>query len=566
MGPALFANYHHPQPVFLDVTARLRYRVIPQPDSRNLPSGMPPTQIRSRSKLLLLCLAGGFLVRLIPAWFTFLNPDEVLHYFLSHQPSFASTYKTTLTTAHPPLLILLLHYWQLLGHSEPMLRLPFLVAGIAFAGLMYLWLKRVANNSTALTGLVLFLFAPALITVSSEVRQYAPLLLFAAASLYFLDRAIEENSSSIMLFSAFALCLALLTHYSSLIFALTLGIYALARFRTAKPFSHVIAAWGLGQMGALAICGFLYHSHLAKLQHSALRQEIADTWLRLSIYHPGQDRPVAFVVTRTVRLFRYFFSNGTIGVLALLIFIAGIVLLVLDRGQGSGARKATPRQLALLLTLPFVVTAAIALAGIYPYGGTRHDILLATFAMSGVALGLTHIKTPYFDSRQWQGLAIVGIALAIGSLRPFPTPPFIKPKNQNRRLMSQAMNTLRLEAPPGTVLLTDYQGGLMLSYYLCPDRVVEIETTQAFLHSACGTYRVVASAPELWAYDIHTLPAAWEETQRETTSGAETAVWLFQAGWIDDRQSEWLAELTQFGCLSPQTFGQNIFLSRMTKK
>ena len=30
-----------------------------------------------------------------------------------------------------------------------------------------------------------------------------------------------------------------------------------------------------------------------------------------------------------------------------------------------------------------------------------------------------------------------------------------------------------------------------------------------------------------------------------------------------DWQAEWIAELSQFGCRSPQLFGQNIFLCRM---
>jgi hypothetical protein len=528
---------------------------------------MPPTQTRSRSALLPLCLAGGFLVRLVPARLTFLNPDEVLHYFLSHQASLAAAYQATLSTAHPPLLILFLHYWQLLGNSEMALRIPSILAGTAFAWVMYLWLKRVWDTSTALTSLILLLFSPALISISSEVRQYALLLLFAGGSLYFLERAIEENSVAMMLFSALALYLALLTHYSSLIFALTLGIYALARLRTTKARAAVLAAWVLGQTGALGICGFLYKSHLGKLQHGSLRQEIADTWLRASIYHPAQDHAVVFLVSRTVRLFRYLFSNGTIGVLALLVFLCGITFLMLDRGSQASDRKPadrkpTPRQLALLLTLPFFITAAAAVAGFYPYGGTRHDVLLATFAMSGVALGLNRLVT----GKDWQRLAIVGVVLAICNLFPFPTPPFIKPKNQNRELMSSAINTLRRDAPAGSVILTDYEGGLMLGYYLCSSRVVEIEISQAFMRSACGEYRVVASSPDLWAYDAQTLPAALRQVQekaQQDKTNVESNTWLFQAGWIDDKQAQWIAELSQFGCRNPQLFGQNIFLCRM---
>jgi hypothetical protein len=518
---------------------------------------MSYTRTRSISTLLLLCLAGGFLARSIPARLTFLNPDEVLHYLLSDQPSLAATYKATLTTAHPPLFIVLLHYWQSLGHSEMMLRLPSLLAGIAFSWVMFLWLRRVSDRQTALYGLILLLFSPALISLSAEVRQYALLLLFCASSLYFLERAVQENSALVMLLSALTLYLALSIHYSSLIFALTLGIYALARLWTTKTEPKVIAAWAAGQLGGLAICVFFYTSHLAALQRSGLHQQIADTWLRTSIFHSGQDHLAGFLVGRTVRLFRYFFSNGTIGVFALLLFVWGIDLLLLDAEPRQPSRKPTSRQFVLLLTLPFFITGGTAVVGLYPYGGTRHDAFLAIFAMSGVSLGLARVKI----QKSWLKLAVLAGALAVGNLFPFPTPPFIKPRNQN--LMTAAMSFLRRPGPADSILLTDYEGGLMLSYYLCSSKVIEIQTSQPFLESHCGDYRVIASSPELWSYDARTFPAALAELQQKGRLGPETNAWLFQAGWIDDKQAEWIAELGRFGCRDPRLFGQNILLCRI---
>ena len=99
----------------------------------------------------------------------------------------------------------------------------------------YLWLARVASRSAGLIVLALLLFSPPLIHLSSEVRQYSFLLLFCAAALYFLERALSENSARMMLFSSLALYLALLTHYSSLIFALSAGIYALTRLYRRNP-------------------------------------------------------------------------------------------------------------------------------------------------------------------------------------------------------------------------------------------------------------------------------------------------------------------------------------------
>jgi len=505
---------------------------------------------------------GALVVRAVPAWFTFLNPDEVLHYLLSSQPSLAATYEATLTTAHPPLMIVLLHYWQMLGRSEFVLRLPFMLAGTLFAWFMFLWLRRISDGDTATTGMVLFLFSPALIALSAEVRQYAFLLLFCAASLYFLERAIEDDSALWMFLSAVALYLALLTHYSSFIFALALGVYALVRLLASEASPRLLAAWVASQLGGLAICAYLYTSHLARLRGSSLRQEIGNTWLRTSIFHHGQDRVAAFFMHSTLRLFRYFFSNGTVGVFAFLLFLWALATLLFSAKPLQPSRKAAPRQLAIFIALPFFITLAMAVSGFYPYGGTRHDAVLAIFALSGVSLGLARLKIP----KLWPKLAILGLALVIGNLFPFPTPPFIKPRNQNRKLMTAAVNFLRRPTPHGSAILTDYEGGLMLSYYLCSHPVVEIKTSQPFLESPCGNYTVIAASPELWLYDAQTLPMALTELHLRSgakESGKDGTEWLFQAGWIDDKQAQWVATLAEMGCHKPMFFGQDIMLCRI---
>ena len=444
-------------------------------------STKPQTRRVSDSAALpLFLLAGGLTARLVLAHLTFMNPDEVLHYLLSAEPSLALAYKASLTAAHPPLLIVLLRCWRLLGNSEFVLRLPSVLAGAAFYWMMFLWLRRVTDRTTALIGLALLSFSPSLISLSAENRQYSLLMFFCAFSLCLLERAIEENSAGMMLLSSMSLYLALLTHYSSFIFALTLGIYALVRQRTSKPQTSVAVAWIVGQLGAFGLCAFLYVAHISRLKSSGLPSEIANTWLRASIFHSGQDHVAAFCLRNTVRLFRYFFSHGTIGVMALVLFVLGIVSLLRDKTSPQYLGNPTSRQLALLLGLPFLITLSAALAGLYPYGGTRHDALLAGFAMAGVSIGLTRLEV----WKKWLTPTAVSGALLICNLFPSPTPPFILPKNQNRKLMNEATDFLRRSAPPGSVFFTDYQGALVLSYYFCPARLVPFEQPQrSFLKS-----------------------------------------------------------------------------------
>jgi len=511
--------------------------------------------------LPLFLIAGGLAARLLLAHRTFLNPDEALHYLLSAQASLALVYKASLTTAHPPLLIVLLHYWRLLGNSEFVLRLPSVLTGTAFCWIMFMWFQRVAERTTALICLALLSFSPSLISLSAENRQYSLLMFFCAASLYFLDRAIGENSIAMMLFSSLSLYLALLTHYSSFIFALTLGIYALARIWTSKPQTRLVVTWIVAQLGALTLCAFLYVTHISRLKSSGLPGEIANTWLRASVFHPGQDHLAAFCVRNTIRLFRYFFSHGTIGVLGLLFFVLGMVWLRRDKTSHQDPSNPASWQLALLLGLPFLIALSAALAALYPYGGTRHDALLAGFAMGGVSIGLT---SPGIWKKWLTPTAVAG-ALLICNLFPSPTPPYILPKNQNQRLMNEATNYLRQSAPEGAVLFTDYQGALMLSYYFCPARLVPFEQPhQSFLKSECGNYQVITFTQTPWSLDPAIFPNTLRQMQQTYGLDSNAAVWLFQAGWIDENEDKWIAELKQYGCHEPRNFGPNILICQTT--
>src|ERR1041385_2638369 len=218
--------------------------------------------------LLLLGLA----VRLIGAYSRFLNPDECMHYLYSLQPSFLATYEASLHTAHPPLLIIFLHYWGMFSNNELFLRLPSVFAGTLAGWFLYAWLRRIADSDTAFTAIALFLFSPALIYLSFEVRQYALLLMFISAALYLFDRAVIEQSSILMCVSILALYLALITHYSALIVALCAGVYACLRLTTVRPRVSTILIWAAGQIGALALAVFFWKSHITHIREIGMVQ------------------------------------------------------------------------------------------------------------------------------------------------------------------------------------------------------------------------------------------------------------------------------------------------------
>ena len=501
--------------------------------------------------------AAGLFLRLRLAWLTFLNPDEALHYFLAHQPSLKLAYKASLTTAHPPLMIMFLHCWSLLGRSEFFLRFPFVIGGTLFCWVMFLWIRRVASGTAACFALAMFLFAPSLISLSAEIRQYSFLLLFCACCLYGLERALQndaQNSVRWIFLSAAALYLALLTNYSAMIFAAAVGLYGLLSLFRKKLPRRLTSAWILVQAGALAICAFLYESQVSKLRESGAPSEIAATWLRSSIFQHGRGHFATFAWSATSRLFRYFFSHGTIGVVGFLLFVFAIASLIWhDEDPEPRSRNF---DLAMLLLAPFLITLALAGAGIYPYGGTRHDVILIIFAIPAIAIGV--------DRLPWQGsktTLVKGLLLAstmlICNFFPSPSGPYIRPHNQRRELMHQAISAVR-SLPPDSVLFTDAQGSTVLNYYLCEDGMhLPFTPEKRSLKLRCGNYYVVTSIAAQAGFDRDRFPglltSAWQANPEAAT------IYLFQSGWIDDKEEDWLTELRGLGG-NPRNFGPNILL------
>jgi hypothetical protein len=504
-------------------------------------------------------IAAGFVLRLRLAWMTFLNPDEALHYFLAHQPSLKLAYEASLTTAHPPLMILFLHYWSWLGRSELFLRLPFVIAGTLFCWVMFLWIRSVSTGTGACFALAMFLFAPSLISISVEIRQYSFLLLFCSCCLYSLERVLNndgQNSLRWMIFSALTLYLSLLTHYSAMIFAVAVGVYGLLSLIGQKWPSKLTIAWILCQAGALAVCIFLYESQISKLRQSGMPSEIAATWLKGSIFQPGQKNLANFAWSNTLRLFRYFFSHGSVGVIGIGLFMFAIVVLFWPRNREE--LRSRKHELAILLAFPFLITLALAIVGVFPYGGTRHDAVLAIFGITAIAIGLDRLPIAGAATSATLVKALfLTSALAICNFFSSPSGPYIRPNSQRRELMQQAMSYLH-SLPPGSVLFSDAQGSLSLNYYIC-DGKMELPLTPKVLlvKLRCGNYYVLTSMVTQAGFDRATfrelLADAWQEAPQQTS------LYLFQSGWIDDKEQDWLAELRVLGGY-PRNFGPNILV------
>jgi len=246
------------------------------------------------------------------------------------------------------------------------------------------------------------------------------------------------------------------------------------------------------------------------------------------------------------------------------LFFAAIVLL-LRNAQSAESKHPSPRQLGFLFLLPFIVNCGAALTSAYPYGGSRHNSYLAIFAMPAIATVLAKWKLP----SRWMRPAAIAAALAICNFTIAPAGAYIPAKHQKKAFMHAAADWIHASVPPHSIILADYESGLLAGYYICHKNVVQTAPPfQLFLPSDCGDYQSLTLLPPLWVFRADTFPDQMRELQGTLAQNHALdegrQIWLFEAGYIVDKEPEFRTLLRQYGCGSPQEFGPNIFACRIS--
>lgn len=500
--------------------------------------------------LALAVLAAGFALRVFAATRSYLNPDEALHYLLLNQSSAFLAYKASLTNAHPPLIYLVLYFWHFLGRSELMLRLPSVIAGTAFCWMIYKWMGLAFGRAASWIGLILVTFSPAMVALSAEVRAYALLLFCMGAALYFLERAFAEKSIRQMCCFSLFLYLAILSHYSAVFFTVAVGVYTLARIADSHLPRRAVIAWAGGQAGALAIYGFLYVTHVAKLKNSIV---VWSTSFGTSYFHLDSTNLFTFTKENTFHIFLFLFGQRNVAQIMLLFFAAGVAFLF-AKGLLSGQGNLQSNRLGILLLFPFIAVWCAAIAGIYPYIGSRHTVFLAPFAIAAAS----YLLAAASGQRLWAGLLVATLLMVVSNTSHASVPTEAMTENQSPALMASAVNYMKESIPRGDLILVDYQSSLPLTYYLCGPKVIfPIETFQGdYFEFTCNGYSIVSL--HIWKLIPQSFQLQFEKMARSHDLKSGDRVWVYQTGWGVELGTELAAHDAAFRCLAPKRFGSGV--------
>lgn len=459
-------------------------------------------------------VAAGLALKFRLAVITYLNPDEAYHVLMTFH-GWRATLREAWGDAHPPLLALITHAVSRVSRGEVAMRLAPILAGSCFPVLMCIWLRRVSGTLAGLTALFLLTLSPNLIALGAEVRSYTLAAAFVAASLVAFEQALDGRSWRAMALFSALLWGAILSDYSVLPFAGAAGIYALMRLGGAPR--DVKITWAAGQCAALGLLAFLYKAQIQGYVSDAAAGA-SSTWLLTDFPHGATT--LTFPLVNTAKLFAYMLSSNAAGVVGVAAFAAVVACLWTGR---AGIERGKSRSLAILLVAPLVLGIAGAYARHFPYGKTRHAMVIGVIGVAAIAILFGSFPRRIAIATLWIALLLTPVWV----WKTEPAQQITSDRNRKKQIL-ECLNYMRAAIPPNVPVLADYETLLVLAYY---------EGADAFAFSSDvlteetlgGRWRVVTRGFHFaWREEYEQELA---EFRNQYGFGANEPVWVLDGGF-----------------------------------
>ena len=312
---------------------------------------------------------------------------------------------------HPPLYLLLLHYWmQLFGDSEFSVRLPSVLFGVFSVAMLYKVGTLLFNKWTGLMSAFIMAISAYQIYYSQEARAYMMMVLFALISFYFFLKLFEGKNYWILAGYVLFSTTLMYAHYYGLFLVFVqalfvLGFYALRRHpNNATTVTTTFGTWGLaaGATVILYLPGFFY--------------------LAYTLIHPnppvyGQTPPGLSDVSKSLLQYAgapYWGapSSPSLLLLAILTLFALIAVFVLLKRGGERMKLSL---LLLWLIVPVALPFLLSQISNLQYAG-RYSIAALPALYLLVAVGMQRVGSVAMraSTRSTTFVALAGLAVTAG--------------------------------------------------------------------------------------------------------------------------------------------------------
>lgn len=459
----------------------------------------------------------------------YLNPDEAQHFASARAQTWIGVYRESLTHTHPPLFILLLHGFTLIGRSEVILRLPSVLAGSAAIWIIFVWLRRIVGPLASLGGLLFMAASPAAISASTEVRQYGVQLLFLSAAIYATERGLSDRSARWALAQTAFLLGALLTHYITPLVFLPLDLYVLLRCLQERSPGRILSVFIGGQLFLAGALAFLYFHHI---RHSSVFSANGLQYLAQYYYVPGSETLLAFSKRAFLLTFQYLVSPQQ-AIPSIVLTLAGLAALAVKVRHGSS--------LVVLVVSVWVIGFGMSLLRVFPFIGTHHQAYLLPFAALAFAAVLVWLPRSALP-------AILLLAVVAAPLWVLRHPPDNDPNRMPMRDMDAAVKYIHQTVPPGAPLVLDDESHYEFAYYLARNDV-DVDRGETDRISGHGVYGPLTYT---WAFQPDSVLAQVRQAAVRQNRHSNDACWLASVAWL---QAPLATQLPQTQLQTVKQFG-----------
>ena len=332
-----------------------------------------PELLERGTLLLVLLVALATRAAGLREWW--LNPDEGIYYSVVTRASAAGFWAEVAANAHPPLYYLLLRLLGLFTWDFYWFRVLSLIACLVAVYAFWMVGKELGGTVAAVTAALLLALSPAAVELSQVMRPYTLQLAFLGGSSWCLLRLLREPTPRLVAGYLTLLCLALLTHYSSV---LALGVYALVILGDGLSKGFARRDWQrLLLLHALPVLlvGCLWLFHVRPFMATSLAQDSLGGWLSFYMLRSPADAWLALVG------FASLVTDPR---------VSGPTLLLLLTALAASA-AGNDRRPILLAGGGLFIGLGAALAGAYPMGATRHATWLLVFTIPVLGWLATHL-------------------------------------------------------------------------------------------------------------------------------------------------------------------------------
>lgn len=207
-------------------------RPLPLQEGSGAPASLTQVSEGRARVLLLAMLVLGFFLRVYRLGEQSLWYDEAFSFLLAQRDTVGVIQGATKDTL-PPLYLLFMHGWSLLGSADFFLRFPSVVFGLLGVALIYAVARELFGARVGVMAVLLAELSPFQVYYSQEGRMYAMLGFLSLLALYTLLKAWRGGGARWWLGYAAAGSLALYTHTLA---GLTLLAFSLGALGALRPF------------------------------------------------------------------------------------------------------------------------------------------------------------------------------------------------------------------------------------------------------------------------------------------------------------------------------------------